>query len=260
MHKSYKERNMAALRQSRIIDQCMSHNVKILIHDQDHKMLTVQAKALASSPNVTMASPELKPRKDFERLMYPNPYEIRNHMINRMPFFGEWQSVYIGNNYERWDQWVEYVAKPAGLGIKTKCFGNWLLPHPDRQTPKEVKAIAPTILFPGRLSQRMIVETYLEFDITVHLAKPSYNKSGFITMRWAEAAAAGTCGFVPREFKHLPEELQIAYVKDGDELFTRYSFMSEDDWRKVVEAQQQWVRKNMTLEGWDMMIEKAVSK
>lgn len=257
MHKSYKERNMAALRQARIIDACMGGDTRILIHDQDHKMLKVQSKALMSSPNVTMASPELKPRKGFERLMYPNPYEIRNHMVNRMPFFGEWQSVYIGNNYERWDQWREFVAKPAELGIRTKCFGNWMEPHPDRQTPEEVKAAAPTILFPGRLSQRMIVETYLEFDITVHLAKPSYNKSGFVTMRWAEAAAAGTFAFIPSEFKHVPEDIRGAYVKNGGELFTRYSVMSEEEWRQVVEAQQRWVRENMTLEGWDKMIERA---
>jgi hypothetical protein len=262
MHKSYKERNAAQLRQNQIIDAVMPAGVPLLIHDQDHKMMSVETESFKGQPNVILAAPELNPRQGFRQLMYPNPHVIRPPLENRYYFMTRTQLLYIGNNYERWDQFREFIIKPSNLGLRTEVFGNWLEEHPkhsERQTPEEVVRAAPNIEFRGRLGQNLIQEVYMMADCTVHLAKPSYMETGFVTMRWAEAAAAGTLGFVPVGFKGLPKELRPAYVQDGEDLVKRYKSFTEDEWLKLVMAQQEWVRENMSPDKWSDLIKEAAS-
>lgn len=255
MHESYEERNKAYENQMRLIQLAGDAKVPLLILDGDHKLTQDDVSYINKHAKATLASPELSPRKGFKQLFYPNPYELRNPMVNRMPFFGNTELIYIGNNYERWDQWLEFVAKPSNLGMRVKCFGNWLESHPDRQTPEEVMAAAPNIDFPGRIGQKAVIENYLVADTTVHLSKPSYCKSGFVTMRWAEAAAAGTFAFIPREFKHVPEDIMhVCGVDDGQQLYGYYTTMEEKVWYEGVFLMQEWVRQNMTQEAWLEMI------
>jgi len=260
MHSSYGERNRAQQKQCRIIDAAMLKRIPMLIHDQDHKMLEVEIASLRSAKNVILAAPELEPRPGFKCLMYPNPHKLYDPYVYRSPFTNRWDLIYIGNNYERWEQWLEYVVKPAKLGMSAVCYGNWLEPHPDRQSPEEVKEAAPGVSFPGRLSQHMIIEEYLKADCTVHMAKPSYCETGFVTMRWAEAASAGTLGFIPGEFKHVPEELKECIVQDGKDLFRKYGKMKEKYWLRLVELQQKWVRENMTAQNWVDLIEETARR
>jgi len=250
MHESYKERNAAFQRQGDLICEGIDHGIPMLIHDGDHKMMGFEIKELQRYPHFILTASELAPRPGFERLLYPNHHKIYDPHLIRLPFMGEHDLIYIGNNYERWDQFLEYIAKPADLGLRTACYGNWLDPHPDRQSPKEVKEAAPNVKFLGRISQNIVIEKYFGADCTVHLAKPSYCETGFITMRWAEAASAGTLGFIPREFKHTPERLGECVVRDGADLFRAYGKMKEAGWFHKVKLQQEWVNKNMTFENW----------
>lgn len=251
MNETYKERNDAFNNQMELILYAGKADVPLLITDGDHKMDQDDITYIQSNAFAVLAAPELAPRKGFRQLFYPNPYPLKNPMVNRMPFFSDTELIYIGNNYERWDQWVEFIAKPSNLGMETKCFGNWLEPHPDRQPPEIVKKAAPKIDFPGRLAQSAIIDHYLTADTTVHLAKPSYCETGFVTMRWAEAAAAGTFAFIPREFKHLPENIdRVCGVSDGQQLYEYYTTMEEKVWFNGVMLMQEWVRQNMTLEAW----------
>lgn len=260
MNESYIERNKAFDNQMELIQLAGKADVPLLVTDGDHKMTLDDITYIQSNAWAVLTAPELAPRKQFRQLFYPNPYELRNPMVNRMPFFSDTELIYIGNNYERWDQWVEFIAKPSNLGMKTKCFGNWLEPHPDRQTKDEVKKAAPKISFPGRLAQTAIIDQYLTADTTVHLAKPSYCETGFVTMRWAEAAAAGTFAFIPREFKHLPENIDhVCGVDDGQQLYEYYTTMDEKVWFNGVMLMQEWVRQNMTLSAWLEMLKEACS-
>lgn len=259
MHESYKERNKAYDNQMRLIELAGDANVPLLILDGDHKLTQDDITYIHSNAKATLVAPELSPREGFEQLFYPNPHELRNPMINRMPFFSDIDLIYIGNNYERWDQWLEFVAKPANLGMKVTCFGNWLEPHPDRHSPEEVKKAAPTIRFPGRISQDAVIPNYLVADTTAHLSKPSYCKTGFVTMRWAEAAAAGTFAFIPREFEGMPNEIMhVCGVDTGEQLYGYYETMEEKVWYEGVFVMQEWVRSNMTLDAWLKKIKECV--
>lgn len=260
MHKSYEERNEAYARQMKLIARAAKAGMPMVIGDGDHKMTLDDITYIQKQTKAILVAPELAPRKGFERLHYPNPHPMINPLVNRMPFFGQDDIVYIGNNYERWDQFLEYIVKPSNSGMKVKCYGNWLEPHPDRQTDTEIVKVAPNIAFPGRLAQSMIIDTYLIADFTVHLAKPSYCKTGFVTMRWAEAAAAGTFGFIPAEFRHTPLELHGAVVSSGKDLVTTRKAMNEDRWFQVVLAQQKWVAENMKVELWLDMLEEAIRR
>jgi len=260
MHEIYKERNKAYNNQMELIKIAAELGVPMVIGDGDHKMTLDDILYIQKKAKAVLVAPELAPRKDFERLMYPNPYLMVNPLINRMPFFGQGDIVYIGNNYERWDQWLEYIVIPSNEGLRVKCYGNWLEPHPDRRSPQTIKKVAPKVTFPGRLDQSSIIDTYLTADFTVHLAKPSYCKTGFVTMRWAEAASAGTFGFIPAEFRHTPLELRGAVVSSGKDLVTTRRAMTEERWFQVVLAQQKWVTENMKVELWLDMLEEAIRR
>jgi len=260
MHESYKERNEAFFAQAHLMGQAIRTGIPMVIGDGDHKMTLDDITYIQKKTKAVLVAPELAPRKGFERLMYPNPYLMINPLVNRMPFFGQDDIVYIGNNYERWDQWLEYIVIPSNSGMKVKCYGNWLESHPDRQSPQRVRKVAPKITFLGRLDQAAITDAYFVADFTVHLAKQSYCKTGFVTMRWAEAASAGTFGFIPAEFKHVPLELQGAVVSSGKDLVATRKAMNEDRWFQVVLAQQKWVAENMKVELWLDMLEEAIRR
>lgn len=259
MHESYKERNQFYTDQFILYDMCDQASIPYIIWDGDHKLTDEQIESFNKKSHAYLASPELDPRDGFHSVMYPNPHTLINPRENRMPFFGDCDLIYIGNNYERWDQWLEYVAKPSKLGLNVRCYGNWLEPHPDRTDPREIVKLAPKVEFPGRIPQHIVVQKYFEADTTVHLAKPSYCETGFVTMRWAETAAAGTYGYIPKEFKNVPESLQQCVVKNGKGLVEKHRGMDENDWLRGIDAAQAWVDENMRAEKWIEMFEEAAN-
>jgi hypothetical protein len=113
--------------------------------------------------------------------------------------------------------------------------------------------------FGGRIPERVVYETYMVFDFTVHLAKPSYCKTGFVTARWAEAAAAATYGFIPGEFHPVPRSLKRFIVNDGHDLFNKATTMSEDEWYEGVHIMQLWVAEHMIVDPWLKLFEEAAN-
>jgi hypothetical protein len=157
--------------------------------------------------------------------------------------------IYVGNNYERWDAFDLYYIMASALGLKVAVYGNWMEKGPGRKDPEEVKALAPHIDFRGRIPQAEIVGTLAQADMTVHLCKPSYSATGFITMRWCEAAAAGILGLVPGNFV-CPEAYEDATIKSGEDIFWLHMNLKLNEYTDMVTQQQNWVRSHMTAENW----------
>jgi hypothetical protein len=257
MDKQYKDRNEARDQQARILMLATGLHKPVLVHDQDHKISSAEVEFLRSMGNVTLAAPEIAPRPGFRTLHFPNPYPIfRDPWKDKVVFLAENQLIYIGNNYERWTQFLEFIAKPAESGLRTVVYGNWMEPGPNRQSPEEVRAAAPKVRFMGRLPQNQILDMLTTADATVQLAKDSYCDTGFITMRWCEAAAAATLSFVPQQFKHVPSGFEEAVVRDGHDLVMKYMKMQQ--YERVVKQQQKWVKENMRVDAWKSLLRELV--
>ncbi len=255
MDPSYGERNAAYDRQSTIINACIDHGIPMLVHDQDHKITPLEILALQKpfySVPIILAAPELKPRPGFRTLLFPNPYPTFSKPIT--PFKKETDLVYIGNNYERWPQFLEYLAVLPDFGMDVDVYGNWLEPGPGRQPPDEVRAEAPDVRFRGRISNDRVIEVLQTADATIQLAKDSYCQTGFLAMRWVEAAAAGILSFVPHEYQHVPLPYQNFQVQDAKDLCVAWFSMDEQGWLEAVEEQQQWVHEHFKIEPWIAML------
>lgn len=259
MHKSYTERNAAQKRQNELVDECWHEGVPFIAWDGDHKMEQVDYDAVTAHPLSVVAAPELNPRKGTVPLMYPNPYPMIAPRY-KTPFLGEHDMVYIGNNYERYGQFLEYLAIPSKLGLRTRVFGNWIEPHVNRTPPEKVREDAPDIDFRGRIPERVVLEHYMESDFTVHLSKPSYCTNGFVTMRWAEAASGGCYAFVPIQFMGKPQSWLPAMVENGQDLYDKVTSLTEPEWYAGIDAMQQWVEEHMKVEPWIELFEEMAGR
>lgn len=237
------------------------YGIPILIHDQDHMMTGVEVETLRNTSNVILAAPELRPRTFFRELHYPNPYKLKEPELGKIG-----DLIYIGNNYNRFDEAVEFLGGSAQKGLSVKVYGNWLEKSPGRESPEEVKKAMPKVQFCGRLPQSQIIDEMAKQWATIHLAKPSYYRNGFITIRWAEAAAAGILAFIPERF-YLPEyfrqRMAYARVSTGEDIYHRTPWASEfGSWHHAYSAirlQQELVRDTMTFYPWIDMLEELIS-
>lgn len=257
MHPSYRDRNDAYLTQCGLLDECQLTGVPNIICDLDHKISSADLLSrLGDYRKTILVAPELFPRKGFRKLLFPNPYKMMEPDW-KTPTSREFDLVYVGNNYERWEQFVKYVAPLPKLGIMTAAFGNWLEPGPDRESPLAVMEIAEGIFFGGRVSNNEVVATLRRGSSTIHLAKESYCQTGFVTMRWAEAAAAGIMSLLPAEFRNAIPEFSRSIVRNAEELAVQEIMTGKFLWTTEVKAQQTWVEKNMRIEPWLDIVEEA---
>lgn len=240
----YKERNNLYYQQMEILNR-VAGRVPIVVHDQDHKISDKDLKHLQSfNRSIRLTAPEFFPRDGFKTLHYTNAYGSQL-MEDKMPFLTFYALMYVGNVYERYDQAVKFIA-PFSEMFHTKVFGNWLEKGPDRPGPTKVRDDFPNVEFAGRIKQTSIIPNFLETTTTIHLHKPSYGETGFITMRWFEAAAAGIMAFIPDTFR-LPgtwsETLQQlgAVVSDGEQMRSTYYNMPEEYWFKIVEIERELI-------------------
>lgn len=191
----YAERNQYYEWQMALIRKCFGHHIPILIHDQDHKIEGKDEKYLQSIGAI-LTAPEIYPRYGFKTLMFPNPYSIppsRPHHERPIDL------MYVGNNYERYNQFKKMVGGHPNR--YTVVYGNWLEKSPNREDPEQIKQDCPYIDFRNRLPQTRVLDELRFAKATFHLAKYTYCTSGFITIRWAEAVAAGCPAFIPAEFR-----------------------------------------------------------
>lgn len=255
MDRSYVDRNAAYDRQGTIINACIEHGIPLLVHDQDHKMTPEEIKVLVHPippVPIILAAPELEPRPNFRTLLFPNPYPVFSKPAT--PFEKDTDLIYIGNNYERWPQFLKYLAVLPDFGMQVDVYGNWMEPGPGRQSPEEVRIEAPDIRFKGRIANDRLIETLQTADATIQLAKDSYCQTGFLAMRWVEAAAAGILSFVPHEYRHVPAPYRNFQVQDAKDLCVAWFSMDEQGWTEAIEEQQQWVHKHFKVEPWVEML------
>ena len=124
-----------------------------------------------------------------------------------------------------------------------------------------MKSDLPNVHFGGRIKQSSVIEKLATATATIHLFKPSYAETGFITGRWVEAAMACTLGFVPDNF-WLPDELKNKWkelgliVTNGKELAKSYNYMSENAWKEGVLSQREFIFSLSGIQQWLDILEK----
>lgn len=196
-------------RQVELLDHYSRVGTPIVVLDTD---LKVSEEDERRWPKMIVCDPCLRPR------------ELTRPRV-RMPFCSDFTRVhearqgsvhyrYVGNNYERDEQFVRYYAGPARelrerLGLQTTVHGNWLTPSPERQHPRGVLQAYPGVAFVPRLPFRDVHGTLNDSVAVCHITKPEYARHGNITMRYLEAVAAGVPALVPAE------SLPMREVGDG---------------------------------------------
>jgi len=275
--KDYPERNALYKEQMDLLFQLDQLDIPIIIHDEDHKISPVDLKLLKEM-GVMLTAPELNPRPGFRTLHYPSPWLYRNifpwlkdygllHLEpwNRIPFMATTALTYVGNMYERYEQAKEFLNPLAKTSAVVQVYGNWLESGPNRPGKKVVTKEMPDVDFHGRLSMKMVVETLAQANSTIHLFKPSYGKTGFVTWRWIEAAAAQTPAFIPSNF-WLPKGYKREFAKcgfivnDGEDLLKKYETLTDANWRETVALQTQFVQEHCDIWRWLDLIDEAQEK
>jgi hypothetical protein len=250
---TYPERQKAYRDQNILLTLTAQAGVPFIVHDQDYKM-TPYAIERVKSLGGFIARPEIYPDDGIVSLCFPNPYEL-NGTIKHSYLY---DLIYVGNNYERYQQTKDFVSKFSRISTRVAFFGNWLEPSTSRQSPEVLKQDFPDVQFMGRLPQNEVVETLSRGRTTIHLFKPEYGKTGFITPRWAEAAAAGTPAFIPSSFR-MPEYYVKAlghyYVKNCLDVINTFFAMTEQSHDEMVGIQRKIVDDLASLYRWFYMFE-----
>lgn len=254
----YIQRNVLHTQQMELIGECVNHHVPIIILDHDDMIETTEFGYLKAIGARIMA-PELRPRYGVETLMFP---DMLHMALPNPPSFSDRQYdlVYVGNNYERFNQAVAYLSL-ASLDKSTKFWGNWLETNPSRTSPTTVVTMLPNIKFDGRLQQDKILTALSDGMTTIHLHKPSYGPIGFLSLRWYEAVCAYTPAWVPSEF-YLPplwqERMMKAIIHDGLELASKFAYWKQEDYQEVLEVQRTFCKEVFVTERWPEVFEDSI--
>lgn len=246
----YIQRNNSVKRQWALIRWCHEHGVKFLIHDQDREINYDYMVDYIKERGGVITAPLLNPPEGVRRLMYPDPFPHTRSTVD-YDYRNE-ELVYIGNNYDRYEQFTRLLA-PAAKLLHVRMYGNWLEPSAVRQSKEQITQDAPFVKFYDRMPQAGVIDRLEQARYTMHLARPIYCDEGFVTIRWAEAVAAGCLAFIPGEFYPI-NELKSSYVYTPEELLERISYMKRSGFEEMVAAQRSWVECNMTIEPWLSMI------
>lgn len=252
----YAEREEAYKRQWKLIELMDIQGVPILVHDQDHKISTKDRVTL-HEVHATITAPQFfaSPGSAYEidkSLFFPNPYAPP-----ALRFGGLEASdlTYVGNNYERFNQVVGFIA-PFSQVFRTDFWGNWLEVGPYRETPSEVRNRLPDVNFHGRATQADVLTILSRSNSTIHFAKDSYLDAGFITIRWAEAVAAGIPAFIPAGMK-LPAKYARQFarsgllVESGEQMIAAYDKIRANRmWHDALQTQIAFVYEYMRVEPW----------
>lgn len=189
-------------RQTKILQVCDENAIPVVVFDTDKKMSYCDFESWPCIVAVT--EPCLNPEEWKHTLFWATDFDPL-FSVNRSPTRNY---IYLGNNYERLDQFSKYYGTPsAGLrysqGVQTIAYGNWIEESADRESPKEIIKSFPFVSFGGRKSYYEGMKAISESVCTTLLAKDEYYKSGFIASRVYEPILCGTPMLIPAEHKHL---------------------------------------------------------
>ena len=224
---------------------CLQHyhkkGVPIIIHDGDLKMTPAEERMF---PNAILtdacASPRVQTRK---RLTLP----WCNYLNRRMKTVEySYNYTYVGNNYERDQQFKKYYGLPARAlrerGIQTMIHGNWLDRSPERRDPSELLKENQSVSFGGRLAYNEIFDAFNRSIAVTHITKDEYTPYGNITGRFMEAIMAGTVALIPNEYVHARPvglgELVVDSPEDIIRCVNMLKNMSASDRADIVKRQE----------------------
>ena len=234
------------VRQLKVLDYYHSLGTPIVIHDGDLKMTPEEEERW---PNAILADPCVVPQSQTRpRLSIP---WVNNMRRLYSASEGSYNYTYVGNNYERDEQFAKYYANPSkelrNLGVQTTVHGNWLQRSPERKDPSEIIRTCPTIAFGARLSYRDIFSV-LNSSITVtHITKDEYMPYGNITCRFYEAILSEVPALIPHEYVHArPMGLgEILTIKSSDDVVKKVNWLfslSKKDRKELVDLQERALR------------------
>lgn len=158
---------------------------------------------------------------------------------------------YLGNNYERTDQFTKYYGTPApylrDVGIQTVVHGNWLERSSERESPEQILKNFKCVDFGSRLSYKDGMRMMASSICTSNLAKSEYYKHGFVTSRIYESILTGIPCLTPTEHKHLaPVGLGDWLIDSPEDVIGKVTYlrgMSQDARRDLVGRQLQELKK-----------------
>lgn len=220
--------------------------VPVVIWDCDYKLT---AEDELRWPQAIIADPALKPKhltRKREQLMFWTDWQ---RLMDVAP--ASFEYGYVGNNYERDDQFSRYYGNSAkylrSVGVQTTVHGNWLQRSPERADPSTLIMRYPNIAFGQRLGFRESMERLNTFITTTHISKPDYSECGFVSPRFLENLATGTPALVPIDLFHR-EVLGSRWVVDGPGDVIRkvieLSKMTIEDRIAVIDEQTHEMKKN----------------
>ncbi len=170
--------------------------------------------------------------------------------------------TYVGNNYERDDEFKRYYIEAAcelrKKGIQTIIYGNWLERSPERSDPSELIAKSNNVSFGGRLPFWDSMSILNQSICTTHISKLEYYRLGFISPRYLENIACNVPALVPVTMSCQPLGAPWCVHGPSDIIsrVTRLSLLTTQQREEVVNSQAEFLHYHT---GNEMMIKHAVS-
>ncbi len=210
---------------------------------------------------------KIRPEDEFRwnRMIIGEPTVSHSHILRKrirlnwvtdfVPYYDTPVSpiayCYLGNNYERTDQFLKYYGACAvelrDRGIQTLVHGNWLERSSERESPEEILRKFKCVDFGPRLSYRDGMRMMANSICTTNLAKKEYYEHGFVTSRIYESILTGIPCLTPVEHKHLaPVGLGDWLIDSPNDVIGKVTYlkgMSQEARRDLVGRQLQELRK-----------------
>jgi hypothetical protein len=212
------------MRQNELLEEYHG-SIPVVIWDCDHKVTEQDEKKWK---NAIFADPSLRPKQmhaDRVRLMFWTDWKPLIQTSQHGFEYG-----YIGNNYERDDQFEKYYGNPSSMlremGIQTTVHGNWLQRSPERADPSTLIEKHRYISFGQRLGFKDSMQRLSGFIATTHISKPDYSVRGFVSPRFLENIATGTPALVPSELLHKDYLGKQWVVNDADDVKKKVFYIS----------------------------------
>lgn len=233
-------------RQVALLDHYHKIGTPIVIHDGDLKLTGEEEQRW---PNAIVTDPCIDSRFiTRERIFVPWVSTLKRVCD---PCEYSYNYTYVGNNYERDQQFSTYYAGPSSdlrsRGIQTLVYGNWLQRSPERKDPRTTVSSYPSVSFGGRISYKDIFPALASSIAVTHITKDEYASTGNITLRFYEAIQSSVPALIPDEYTRAkPVGLDgLLVVKSSRDVVEKLDWLSRLSLRertKLVDDQERAIR------------------